>query len=153
MVRAIRNTIRNKAKELEVPKKPGYIKISLVPSTAEADEMLGGLSDFPRSTPLLPAVVEDVASYEYKYSLNPIMGFAEGESSSYANITVKKKTVITSSDDENSNDRVLSQTDFLEIMIRVSGADDKNKVLAKSAYDAILPFFGNGNGDYAFSLR
>ena len=146
LIKAIRDAVRKEARDLEVPKKAGYIKISLIPSTREADGMLGGFSDI---LGLEQIEDEDVASYEYAYALYPSLGFSSTETSSYAIAYVKKRKLISGGESDGTTDCVYSWNDYLEITVRVSGADDKNKALAESAYDVINAFFAEGSPEYS----
>lgn len=142
MVKSIRDSIRKEIDESHITVHPGYIKISLVPCTREADKAVGGYSDGD----------EDFVNYEYTYALKPEHGFDSTRTSGYVCISIKKKTLITGKDNEGSTGRVYSWDDFLEIMVRVSGTDDRNKELANLAYKAILPFFEERLPDFAVRL-
>ena len=66
LAKTIRNTVRTKAKEISVFRETGNgaIRILGYPLCAEADEWLGGLSDF--SGPAL-----DIADYEFVFAISP----------------------------------------------------------------------------------
>ena len=152
MVKSIRDSIRREADNLGFSVHPGYIKISLVPCTEEADEIVGGYSDILRGTAEKP-IPEDFASYEYTYAFKPEVGFSASEASSYADISIKKKKLITGNATEAATERVYVWDDFLEIMVRVSGTDDRNKVLACVAYDTVTSFFEERLPDFSVSLN
>lgn len=139
MVTAIRDAIRREAFSLDVPKKAGFIKISFVPAVKEADDTLGGLSEFPdEKSPLVPSF-DDVVNYEYTYPLNPVFGFSAVEDSGYAGINIKKRKLV--SGDPEGAGCVYTFDEFMEIVVRVSGADGNNKALAGAARGVISSFF------------
>ena len=152
MVKAIRDSIRREAGNLGFSVHPGYIKISLVPCTEEADEIAGGYSDVSRSTAGKP-IPEDFANYEYTYAFKPEVGFSANEASSYVNISIKKKKLLTGNANEGATERVYVWEDFLEITVRVSGVDDRNKVLACVAYDTVVSFFEERLLDFSVNLN
>ncbi len=151
MVKAIRNTIRKEAENLTVPKKPGFIKISLVPYTKDADEQLGGFSDVQRSFPEKP-IPEDFVVYEYTYALDPKAGLSSTEKGSYVNIGVKHRRLLTRNTTDGVEGSAYIFEDYLDVMVRVSGTDDKNKFLAQTAFDVVNSVFAERSPDFSVKL-
>ena len=140
MVKAIRDAVRKEAKNQSVFV-PGAIKISFMPATKEADDFLGGFSD-----------KGDDAMYEFSYALFPELDFMTKVSSDYAEIHVKKKKLLTGNQTEGATERVYSWDDFLDITVRVFGADTKGLTLARAAHGAIEPFFSERSVDFSVTL-
>lgn len=138
LVTTIRDIIREEAKNLGLQRKAGFIKISLVPYTDEADEDLGGFSGRSQMTSG-GEQIEDYANYEFTYALYPEVGFAINEASKYAAADVKRRRLI--SNEENETGRVYSWEDFLEVAIRVSGDENNNKKLATIGAKVVASFF------------
>lgn len=136
MVTKIRDAIREEANKLNLPRKEGFIKISFVPSTKEADDTLGGLSEFPEGKGPF-----DFSIYEFTYALDAAVGFSFEEKGGYDSFYVKKREQIVG--DSESADRVFSRKEFIEVVIRVAGADGKNKILAEKAREVVSEFFEN----------
>lgn len=143
MVKAIRNSIRREIEESGFTVHPGFIKVSIVPCTDEADEFIGGYSDG----------CDDFANYEYTYALKPEYGIDVNGTSSYVDVAIKKRTLISGESANDAAGCVYAWNDFLEIMVRVSGASDKNGFLASIAYDALVPFFESLSPDYSVRVN
>ena len=125
----IRNAVRRKAEELKCLR-DGTIKVSYMPLTEEADKYLGGLSLSENDVPL----------YEYSFALNHYIGFNSHESSDYMNYTI---CVCPKSDDVKK-----PGYEFLSITVRIHGAGDNNKALAKAAKDGIVEFLMEYPNEY-----
>ena len=144
MVKAIRDSIRKEAALLGLDQKAGFIKISLVPSTKDADETLGGYSDVKTNDS------NDYVSYEYTYMLNEDGDFKQCETSGFATVVVKHRELLSTNNEAGS---VYVWKDYFDATVRVSGANDHNKELARKAYDAILPFFAERLPDFSVTLN
>jgi len=130
IVKEIRDTIRTDVSKGRFGTKAGMIKISIIPCTIEADAMLGGFSDG----------VDDFANYEYGYSLNKGYDFSAVGDSGYATYLIKERTLI-SHGDGTVDGIIYAHKDFLDVTVRVCGANEDNKKLAETALEVLKRYF------------